>query len=67
MEIYASTILFRGGNSMRTLHLTNQQFDVLYHILEDTVNDIEEDIVSDTVTYQIYQQLIHLNGGKSND
>ena len=39
---------------MRTLHLTNQQFDVLYHILEDTVLDIEEDVVSDTVTYQIY-------------
>ena len=39
---------------MRTLHLTNQQFEVLYHILEDTVLDIEEDVVSDTVTYQIY-------------
>ena len=52
---------------MRTLHLTNQQFEVLYHILEDTVLDIEEDVVSDTVTYQIYQQLIHLRGGKSND
>ena len=49
---------------MRTLHLTNQQFEVLYHILEDTVLDIEEDVVSDTVTYQIYQQLVHLNGGK---
>tara|TARA_Y100001970_G_scaffold281627_1_gene392825 strand:+ start:95 stop:253 length:159 start_codon:yes stop_codon:yes gene_type:complete len=52
---------------MRTLHLTNQQFDVLYHILEDTVLDIEEDVVSDTVTYQIYKQLIHLKGGKFND
>ena len=52
---------------MRQLTLTNQQFDVLYHILEDTVNDIEEDVVSDTVTYQIYQQLIHLKGGNSND
>ena len=50
---------------MRTLHLTNQQFDVLYHILEDTVLDIEEDVVSDTVTYQIYKQLIHLRGDKS--
>ena len=36
-------------------------------ILEDTVLDIEEDVVSDTVTYQIYQQLIHLKGGNSND
>ena len=49
---------------MRTLHLTNQQFDVLYHILEDTVNDIEEDIVSDTVTYQIYQKLNQMEGNK---
>ena len=53
--------------TMRTLHLTQTQFEVLYGLLQDTVNDIEEDIVSDTVTYQIYQQLIHLNGGKSND
>ena len=52
---------------MRILHLTNQQFDVLYHILEDTVLDIEEDVVSDTVTYQIYQQLVHLKGGNYND
>ena len=51
-------------NIMRTLHLTNQQFDVLYHILEDTVNDIEEDIVSDTVTYQIYQKLNQMEGNK---
>ena len=52
---------------MRQLTLTNQQFEVLYHILEDTVLDIEEDVVSDTVTYQIYKQLIHLRGGNSND
>ena len=49
---------------MRTLHLTQTQFEVLFGLLKDTVNDIEEDIVSDTVTYQIYQQLVHLNGGK---
>ena len=50
---------------MRTLHLTQTQFEVLFGLLKDTVNDIEEDIVSDTVTYQIYQQLIHLRGDKS--
>jgi len=49
---------------MRTLHLTNTQFDVLCGILQDTVNDIEEDIVYDTVTYQIYQKLNSM-GGKS--
>ena len=47
---------------MRTLHLTNQQFDVLYHILEDTVNDIEEDVLPDTVTYEIYQKLNQMGG-----
>ena len=52
---------------MKKLLLNDVQFDVLYHILEDTVLDIEEDVVSDTVTYQIYQQLIHLKGGNSND
>ena len=63
---------------MRVLHLTNDQFDVLYDILEDTVdvlkddlittedengNEIQEDI-SEYEAYKIYQQLVHLNGGK---
>ena len=48
---------------MRTLHLTQTQFEVLYGILQDTVNDIEEDIVNETVTYQIYQQLVNIKGG----
>ncbi len=48
---------------MRTLHLTQTQFEVLYGILQDTVNDIEEDILNDTVTYQIYQQLVNIKGG----
>jgi len=43
--------------TMRTLHLTQTQFEVLYGIIQDTVFDIDEDIVNDTVTYQIYQQL----------
>ena len=47
---------------MRTLHLTQTQFEVLYGILQDTVNDIEEDILPDTVTYEIYQKLINLRG-----
>ena len=51
---------------MRTLHLTNTQFDVLCGILQDTVNDINEDILYDTVTYQIHQKLIHM-GGKIDD
>ena len=50
----------------RVLHLTNTQFDVLYGILLDTVNDMEEDVVYDTVTYQIYKQLSSLKEDKSN-
>ena len=51
---------------MRTLHLTNTQFDVLCGILQDTVNDIEEDILYDTVTYQIHQKLNQM-GGQNDD
>ena len=50
---------------MRTLHLTQTQFEVLYGILQDTVSDIEEDVVNDTVTYEIYQQLVSIKGGNS--
>ena len=49
---------------MRILHLTQTQFEVLYGLLKDTVNDIEEDIVSDTVTYQIYQKLNQMEGNR---
>ena len=49
---------------MRTLHLTNTQFDVLCGILQDTVNDINEDILYDTVTYQIHQKLNKMGGQK---
>ncbi len=30
----------------RTLHLTNEQFDVLYDILEDTVEYLESDLIT---------------------
>ena len=64
---------------MRVLHLTNDQFDVLYDILEDTVdvlkdvlitteddngNEILEDI-NEYEAYKIYQQLVNLR--RSND
>ena len=56
---------------MRTLTLTNKQFDVLYDILLDTVDYLEEDLTSyydkdgneieekieDYEAYKIYQQL----------
>ena len=56
---------------MRTLHLTQDQFDVLYDILQDTVDYLESDLIttvddngnevlediSEYEAYKIYQQL----------
>ena len=61
----------------RVLHLTNKQFDVLYDILQDTVDYIEDDLITtedengneirEDITeyeaYKIYQQLKTLKGG----
>ena len=33
---------------MRTLHLTNKQFDVLYDVIVDTVQFLEEDLITYT-------------------
>ena len=46
----------------RVLHLTNKQFDVLYDILEDTVDVLEDDLINDEdikdyEAYKIYHQL----------
>ena len=62
---------------MRQLTLTNKQFDVLYDILQDTVDYIEGDLITtedengneileDITEYEahkIYQQMIRLTGG----
>ena len=59
---------------MRQLTLTNKQFEVLYDILQDTVDYLEEDLTSyydkdgneieekieDYEAYKIYQQLLSL-------
>ena len=56
--------------------LTDNQFDVLYDILQDTVDYLEEDLTSyydkdgneieekieDYEAYKIYQQLVNLRG-----
>ena len=63
---------------MRQLTLTNKQFDVLFDILQDTVDVIEGDLITtedengneileDITEYeahQILQQMIRLTGGK---
>ena len=62
---------------MRQLTLTNKQFEVLYDILADTVDYIEDDLITtedengneileDITEYEahkIYQQMIRLTGG----
>ena len=62
---------------MRQITLTNEQFDVLFDILQDTVDVIEGDLIttedengneilediSKYEAHQILQQLIRLSGG----
>ena len=61
---------------MRTLHLTNKQFDVLYDILQDTVDYIKDDLITtedengneirEDITeyeaYKIFQQIKNIRG-----
>ena len=53
----------------RVLHLTNDQFDVLYDVVEETIFQIRDGIedtdleLDDYEIYQIFQQLKSLNGG----
>ena len=61
---------------MRQLTLTNEQFDVLYDILQDTVDYIEDDLITtedengneirEDITeyeaYQIFQQIKTIRG-----
>ena len=62
---------------MRQLTLTNKQFEVLFDILQDTVDVIEGDLITtedengneiledinEYEAYKIYQQMIRLSGG----
>ena len=53
---------------MRTLHLTQDQFDVLYDVVEETIFNIRENIEDTDITlndyeiYKVYQQLNRLEG-----
>ena len=72
----AKQIITKGGQMARMLRLTNDQFDVLYDILQDTVDVIEDDLITtedengneilEDITeyeaYKIYQKLINLRG-----
>jgi len=62
---------------MRQLTLTNEQFEVLFDILADTVDVLEDDLTSyydkdgneieekieDYEAHKIYQQMIRMSGG----
>ena len=62
---------------MRQLTLTNEQFEVLFDILRDTVEYLESDLVTtedengneieekieDYEAHKIYQQMIRMSGG----
>jgi len=62
---------------MRQLTLTNEQFEVLFDILADTVDALEGDLTSyydkdgneieekieDYEAHKIYQQMIRMSGG----
>ena len=62
---------------MRQLTLTNDQFDVLFDILQDAVDCIEGDLITtedengneiledinEYEAHKIYQQMIRLSGG----
>ena len=62
---------------MKTLTLTDTQFEVLFDILEDVVDIIEDDLIttedengkeilediSEYEAHMIYQQMITLSGG----
>ena len=64
---------------MKTLHLTDDQFDSLFEYLREVVETLEDymittkdengnEILEDITQYeahQIFQQMIKLNGGKS--
>ena len=44
----------------RALHLSHIEFEVLHDLVLDAVNDMDEEILPETVTDQIYQKLLHL-------
>ena len=62
---------------MRQLTLTNEQFEVLFDILADTVDALEDDLTSyydkdgneieekieDYEAHKTYQQMIRMSGG----
>ena len=66
----AKQIITQGGQMARMLRLTNDQFDVLYDVIEETISNIRDNIEDTDIElddYEIYQVWKQLNkiGGKS--
>ena len=60
---------------MRVLHLTNDQFDVLYDLLEQTICDIDQELgelnddeltLDDYEIYEVFRKLKKM-GGQNDD
>ena len=55
----------------RVLHLTNDQFDVLYDVVEETIFQIEEGLEGTDLTlndydiYQVWKNLNKLEGNRN--
>ena len=55
----------------RVLHLTNDQFDVLYDVVEETIFNIRENIedtdieIDDYEIYQVWKNLNKLEGNSN--
>jgi len=66
--MYGTQLLIRRTNSMRTLHLTQDQFEVLYDVVEETIFQIRDGIedtdieLDDYEIYQVWQNLNKLEG-----
>ena len=66
--MYGILLLIRRTNLMRTLHLTQDQFEVLYDVVEDTISNISDNIedtdieLDDYEIYKVWKQLNRLEG-----
>ena len=51
---------------MRMLRLTNDQYDVLYDLLEDTISNIKDNDsdLDDYEIYKVWKELNHIGGKK---
>jgi len=67
-ELDAKQIITNEDKMARMLRLTNDQFDALYELLDETITDISSDLdpelvdLNDIEIYQVYKQLNTIRG-----